>query len=258
MNIHQVKSYLKYWLDAVNKHSLHGPFIFDLYTKAIQKNTQQDFNRIEQLRLQLLKSNKLIKVIDFGSKQGSYHQKERKIADIAAKSLVKPRFGALYNNLVQYLNCKHVIELGTSLGIGSAYLAWNNQIEIDTFEGCTETASLAQFHFEYLELKNIQIHIGNIDKLLPDYLLTKKKIDFVLIDANHTYDASMRYFRWMLNKVHKHSILVIDDIHYDKEMESAWREICANEQVYCTVDLYSCGLVFFDPTLTKQHHTLDF
>lgn len=258
MGYHQIKSFLNYWLDATNKYSLHGPFIYDLYTRVIQKNNQEEFQNIENLRKQLLQSERIITVTDFGSGKDKYDQQQRSIADIAKKSLVRPKFGALYNRIIEYYNCKTNIELGTSLGIGTAYMAWGNKSRVITFEGCPETAALAEFHFEFLGLNNIKIVQGNIDATLPKFLSESGKIDFVLIDANHRYEPSLKYFNWLIKKIHDKSILVLDDIHQSKEMEKTWNEICQHEQVYKTIDLFFSGIVFFDPTLSKEHHILEF
>jgi predicted O-methyltransferase YrrM len=258
VSFYQTKAYLHYWLDAVNKHSLHGPFIYDLYTRVITKEFDTDFTAIENLRQQVLNSNKVITVTDYGSKAEVYHGTKRKIADIAKNSLLQAAHGRLYNRLIHYFNCKQVLELGTSLGISAAYLSWHNDVKLCTIEGCAETAELASFHFEYLGLNNIKMINGPIDKKLPDYLSESGKLDFVLLDANHSYEPTMCYFEWILKKMHAKSIMVIHDIHQNKSMERAWKEIIANVQVYCTVDLFYCGLIFFDPTLSKQHHILDF
>jgi hypothetical protein len=61
-----------------------------------------------------------------------------------------------------------------------------------------------------------------------------------------------------MEKIHPHSILIVDDIHYSKEMETAWHIIQRNDLVYATIDLYRCGLIFFNPSLTKQNVVLQF
>ena len=54
------------------------------------------------------------------------------------------------------------------------------------------------------------------------------------------------------------SILVLDDIHYSPEMERAWNALARSRAVYTSIDLYRCGLVFFNPSLTKQNVVLQF
>jgi hypothetical protein len=58
--------------------------------------------------------------------------------------------------------------------------------------------------------------------------------------------------------MHYKSALIIDDIHQSPEMEKAWKEIQQHALVYGSIDLYRCGIVFFDPSLNKQHVVLQF
>ena len=73
---------------------------------------------------------------------------------------------------------------------------------------------------------------------------------------NHTYEATMAYFDVLANKFHEKSVLVIDDIHHSKEMERAWKNICADERVTSTIDLYQMGLVFFDKHYWKRNYRM--
>jgi hypothetical protein len=45
----------------------------------------------------------------------------------------------------------------------------------------------------------------------------------------------------------------MDDIHRSPEMEQAWKEIRTDTVVYASIDLYHCGILFFDTNLNKQH-----
>jgi predicted O-methyltransferase YrrM len=78
------------------------------------------------------------------------------------------------------------------------------------------------------------------------------------MDANHRYEPTLKYFDLLLSKIQHSSVIVIDDIHDNPEMERAWKEIKNHDLVYSSVDLYRCGIVFFDPSLTKQHVVLRF
>jgi hypothetical protein len=63
----------------------------------------------------------------------------------------------------------------------------------------------------------------------------------------------MRYFDLISKRVKEKSIVVIDDIHHSPEMNKAWNEICKHELVYGSIDLFRCGVLFFEPSLGKQH-----
>ena len=103
-------------------------------------------------------------------------------------------------------------------------------------------------------MKNIECRVGEIDvtKLGEDI----ERVDVAFIDANHTYVHTCEYFKVLANKVHEKSVIVVDDIHHSEEMERAWKEICADERVTSTMDLYQMGLVFFDPHYWKRNYIM--
>jgi predicted O-methyltransferase YrrM len=251
----KAKSFLNYWLDAVDEHSLHSPFFFDLYTNVI-KDVPLPYEPAEQLRKQLLVDQREIDVLDLGS--GKHHQEKRFISEIAEKSLSPLYLAALYARIIKHFGCAQVVELGTSFGINTLYLAQPPAVRIHTFEGAPEIASVARLTFEFTGTKTIQLIEGNIHSTLPTWLNSVRKIDFALIDANHTFDATTQYFEWLLAKVHPQTVMVVDDIHYSAEMQKAWEKIRSHKLVYASADLYRCGLLFFDPSLNKQHVILQF
>ena len=253
----QLKTFLNYWLDAVDEHSLHSPFLFDLYTKII-KVEAEGIAEIENLRTQLLTDQREIVIDDLG--KGSKHltSQKRKISDIAKTSLSDLKFSQLYLRLMNHAKAKNTIELGTSLGINTLYLSKKSDAKVFTFEGSDSIAEIADISFEFGGAKNIELIKGNIDTTLYSNLSRMPKADFVFMDANHRYEATMKYFNWLLMKIHHSSIMVVDDIHDNPGMEKAWKEIKNHDLVYVTVDLYRCGILFFDPSLTKQHAVMQF
>ena len=56
--------------------------------------------------------------------------------------------------------------------------------------------------------------------------------------------------------MHEKSVMIVDDIHYNEEMERAWREICEDERVTSTMDLYQMGLVFFDKNYWRKNYKI--
>jgi predicted O-methyltransferase YrrM len=252
----QVKSFINYWLDAVDDHSLHSPFFFDLYRNVIlPKKSGETFEQLESLRIQLLSDVSLVDDVDPGAGSQVINGK-RRIADIARSSLSTPSNLSLYHRLVEYFHARHVIELGTSLGISSLYLSRAKGVELTTFEGSPTLASCARKNFEQLQQGNIKLIEGNIDATLQRYLGVSPKVDIAFMDANHRYEPTIRYFNWILQRVHERSVIIIDDIHYSPEMERAWHEIKTHSLVYGSADLYRCGLLFFDPSVNRQHVVL--
>ncbi len=83
-----------------------------------------------------------------------------KIAGISSKR------ARLLNRLVRYLEVDNALELGTSLGMGTAAMAAGNDIRITTLEGCPETAAVAREKFKTFEFKDIELKVGEFEDFL--------------------------------------------------------------------------------------------
>lgn len=256
----QLKSFLNYWLDAVDEHSLHSPFFFNFCTKVVKqklKHPKLDF--LKQTRRKLQLDHRTVYVVDFGSGSKRLKNPNRKIADIALTSSTPEKYSHLYTRIIQYFNCQEILELGTSLGINTLYLANGCPSgHVTTFEGSPMISSIARALFHETQTNNVRVIEGNIDQTLPSYLSSIKKIDFAFVDANHRFEPTVQYFEWLVEKVHDESIIILDDIYYSPEMKSAWNAIREHNKVSATVDLYRCGVIFFNPSLSKQNVVLQF
>ncbi|MEJ7645429.1 MAG: class I SAM-dependent methyltransferase [Chryseolinea sp.] len=212
---------------------------------------------IENLRLQLHSTPDIIDVVDLGAASQRFNSSSRRVRDIARSSLSPKKQSILYRNLIRYAHAKEVLELGTSLGINTLYMASANpQANIKTLEGSPAIAAIAQKNFDFLKFRNISLVAGNIDETLKAVVDKIDNLDIAFIDANHRYGPTLSYFETLLRKTHDGSIVILDDIHYSPEMERAWKAIKVHPKVFATADLYRCGLVFFDPSLAKQHFVL--
>jgi predicted O-methyltransferase YrrM len=251
--LHQFKAYFNHWLHVVDEHSVHSPFFFDFYINVLRKSEVHGIREIEALRDKLLNNHSEIDVTDLGSGSAHFSSSKRMLSQIALTGLTPRLFCSFYFRMLQFLEAKKVVELGTSLGITTLYLAARKEAKIFTFEGSSSVANVALTNFEYFNTKNIDLIEGNIDSTLSDFLQNPSKINFALIDANHRYEPTIRYFTLLSKRMADKGIIVVDDIHHTPEMENAWNELKKNDLVYASVDLFRCGLLFFDPALNKQH-----
>lgn len=258
-NLFQLKSYLNYWLDAVDEHSLHSPFLFDLYTKVVKQQASTEVDDLRSVRQKLSRDDRTINVTDLGAGSAHMRDSNRRISDISRFSTSSDKFSALYARIIRYFKLKGIIELGTSVGINAMHLAKTfDDVEITTFEGSPEIALVARNLFRDNGITNIRLIEGNIDVTLEPYLETIKQLDFALIDANHRFEPTVHYLELLTKKIHAHSIIAVDDIHSSAAMERAWHAIQKHSMVQTTIDLYRCGLVFFSPSLTRQNVVLQF
>jgi predicted O-methyltransferase YrrM len=250
--------YLFYRLKSFRLHGVHSPFVFDLYQQVIlHDGIFPAYLKIEKLREELKQNNQEIEVTDLGAGSRVSRTYRRRISEIVRISAKPPKYAQLLFRLVNYFQPEQVLELGTSLGLTTAYLATaNKKTAVYTLEGCPNISRLAQVNFSKLRLQNINLITGNIDQTLPNLKVPGEQIEFIYFDGNHRYESTMRYFRICLQKRTENSIFVFDDIYWSAEMEKAWKEICREPVVTLSVDLFQVGLVFFRKKQPKQHFTL--
>ena len=217
----------------------------------------EKFTTIENIRSGFLKENTALTLTDYGAGSLSQPANVRTISQIAHSSLSQKQFSALYARIIRHFSFKHIIELGTSLGINTLYMASVPDTRVSTFEGDPHLVNRAEVLFESLGTK-INIIAGNIDKTLSPFLQRSPKIDLAFMDANHRYVPTTLYAKELISRMHEQSVLILDDIHHSPEMQKAWNEIQQHRLVYGSMDLFRCGLLFFNPSLNKQHVVLQF
>ena len=256
-------AYLRYLSRARDEHSLHSPFLFLLYTQIIRTDNRREpaFLPFRALRKALRQNQQTITITDLGAGSKVSASQQRTISDIARHSQKPARFGRLLFRLIRHFRAKTIVDLGTSLGLTTTYLAEAarpHDGRVLTFEGCPQTAAVARLNFEQLGIGNVDIVVGNIDETLTAQIAGLTSVDFVFFDANHRYEPTVRYFETCLKKRHNDTIFVFDDIHWSDEMEQAWAYIRHHPSVHVTVDLFWVGLVFFRHEQPKQDFVLRF
>jgi predicted O-methyltransferase YrrM len=258
----QIKSFLNYKFKAINVHHLHSPFAYELVKNVVNdKINYPDYMNVNALRKQLQEDHSLIMVTDFGAGIGGkgYSLIQKNVASLYKNNSIRTKYGKLLYRLVKHLQPVHILELGTSLGISSAYMAIAApNASIVTVEGCKGIAEKAAENFTKLGLNNIHQEIGNFDSVLDPIIDDIPKIDFAFIDGNHRKDPTIRYFESCLKKSHNETVLIFDDIHWSEEMNEAWKFIQSHQSVTLTLDLFQYGIVFFRKELSKQDFIISY
>ena len=235
---------------------MHSPFVFDFIIHVLNDRKKEScFEAIESVRKSLKKNHDFIEVEDFGAGSSVIKSTKRKISKIANSSLKLQKYAQVLHRMVKYFRPKNIVELGTSFGITSAYLAQGNpDAQLYTFEGASSISNIAENNFKKLGIKNVELINGDFGKTLPPFLEKNLQIDFAFIDGNHREKPTIDYFNSMLSHCNEHSILVFDDIHWSAEMENAWNFIKNNQSVTMSVDLFFIGIVFFRKDFKQKEH----
>ena len=252
--------YLKHRLIAKSRHGTHSPFVYKLIDEVIYDfSAKKVYESIEEQRKKLLNDDTLIAITDLGAGSHLNKNQKKKISEVAKNALKNPRLAQLIYRLAKNHPAQQLIELGTCLGITTAYLSKANpDANIVTIEGCPETAKVAYQNFNDLGIDNVELQVGNFNDLFPKQIDAQQQLDFVYIDGNHTKAATLNYFNLCLPKVNEGSLLIFDDIYWSKGMKEAWEEIKSHPQVSVTIDLFWIGLVYFRKGQVKEDFKVRF
>lgn len=255
-----IYQFIKHYASATFIDVLHSPFVFELYNQCVKRAEINDSNitRISILKNKLVLDQRVIEQEDWGAK-GNGKKRNRTLSSIASRDSKSTRIAQIIYRLVKYFKPKYCIELGTSLGFTTGYIAAGLETDgvVISIEGSPLIATQAQVNLNTLGLlSKVKLEIGQFDEKLPEVLHTLPKLDFAFIDGNHTYEATLRYFELLKPHVHNDSVIVFDDIYWSKEMTKAWIHIQKDPMVSVTVDLYAVGLVFFRKEQRKQDFRL--
>src|SRR6516225_1280075 len=90
--------YFKYYLSASNGkgHCIHSPFVFDFISNILNdENEYADYEKVESLRMNLLRDNTVLTVEDYGAGSASSTSIKRSVASIAKRAVKAKRFSQL-------------------------------------------------------------------------------------------------------------------------------------------------------------------
>jgi len=255
--------WLQYYFLASNGrgHGVHSPFVYDLIREVLNdRKYYSAFEKIETLKNGLLKDKRSIQVNDFGAGAGIHGTSLKNVSDIARHEVSTRKFGRLLFRLANYYSAKTIVEMGSSLGISTAYLASaNSGPSVHTMEGSSGIAEIAKENFQKMGMSKISIFIGQFESGLTDLFASNPPADLVFIDGNHRKKPVLEYFEKFLDNISPVALIIIHDIHWSREMEEAWAIIQADPRVKMSIDIFSAGLVFFrDEFKVKQQFVIRF
>ncbi len=255
-----IREYLSYYLSAKTKHGIHSPFVFEFVTKVLNKRFKDgQTKKIEKLRKELSASSRMIKKCDFGVGSESGSSGSQSVKDIIKNSAKSKKYAGLLCRIIRHFNFKKALELGTSAGISSMYMATAMPMgKVITIEGNPEIAKLSVENFDKVGITNITQVTSNFDEVLDGILAKEKLFDIIFFDGNHREEATIRYFNQCLSCIHNETVFVFDDINWSDGMKQAWLKIKQHPSVKVSIDLFFLGIVFFRRELSKEDFVVRF
>lgn len=257
LNTYRVRAYLKFLWQSTNQHGVHSPFVYQLVTWCFYDS--QAYPAYDQLKAQrndLLQRRATLESNDFAASDvfGGKQRDPRKLLRTSAISLKRAR---LLNRLTGYLHVERALEVGTSLGLGAAAMATQNEITISSVPGSPIAAEIARANFAAWGLKRVEVHSTGLSQILENlYAGEQQPFDLVYVNSYYMPETILNYFEQLLPFVHNESVFVLEDIHRSPEAEIAWEAIKKHPEVRVSIDTFRWGLIFLRREQVKEHFVI--
>ena len=262
---YRVREFSRYYASAKTAYQLHSPFVFDLVNAILEDDRYfYAFRDIEKVRQTMLNSDTEIEITDFGAGSDGVighapgvraRTFTAPLKQIARKAGSSPAQCQRLFRLAQHLQPKTMLELGSSVGIGSMYLAAGaRNARFLTLEGSDRCADVAALNLNILGLQNTTVIKGAFENSLRPSLERLQKVDLAFFDGNHRRDPTLRYFEMSLDYAHEGTCFAFDDIYWSEGMTEAWQVIKQHPRVTLTIDFFDIALAFFSPDFKEKQH----
>lgn len=221
-----ISSWLKYLLQRKSQYNIHSPFVFDFVTKVLNDHgSNRDYDTI--LRMGRLLDKK---------KHIGYFKRKR---------------SRLLYRVIRHYEPDSVVSFGSITALNATALALGN-LQTKVY--------LAQSE-DFLETLNA-MGVINVRLIQPAEFDSERfrrlNTSFVFFGRDSFEDDTWDYLADCLNYKTTESVFIFEGIHHNRDIEDAWEEIKANEDVSVTFDLYGIGMVFFREGIEKQDFVLKY
>lgn len=149
--------------------------------------------------------------------------------------------------LTRAIKPSNVIELGTNVGVSSAYIA--AALKLNGQQGRAITLDVSPYRQRLAKSVHCNLGLDNVsyvEGLFTDTLQSSLRdlgsIDLAFIDGHHQYQPTLDYFEEILAFSHPDTVFVFDDIRWSDDMEKAWSQIRSDDRLGLIVDLSKVGV----------------
>ena len=245
---------VQHFLKAQKRHGVHSPLVYQLMDKDLIAPLPESLKAIREYRRNLSKSNEKWMSVDYGAGSRS---PTRNLGDAVSKATSDAKKGEFLCRWTMRFQPKYILELGTHVGIGSAYL----------LEGCREAQLFSIEGDPFLYGKSadwlkqygdrVTLYNGSFQEHLRN-VLPLHEWDLVVIDGHHQGAALLQYFELILPHLSENAWVIMDDIHWSPDMSKAWQRIIDESDKKLTLDFFQYGIYGHAIRYQKEHFVLKF
>jgi len=247
--IFRLLSYIRYYWRAKSNLYIHSPFVFEWMNVIKVRKTQSD-GRIASYRT-ALKNN--LDIVHYENLGVSY---QTTVRDRYARTAIDHPYGQVLSATSRYLQANFFLELGTSLGVSTAYIvSSSDSIRGTTIDSNAETTAIAQRILNDIFCNHkVEFAMGYFEEILPNLLHQTNRLDFVFIDGDHSFEGTLTYVKMIKSFLSDNSVIILDDIRWSRDMYRAWGALIQLADFNYTIDYGRLGLLFkVNNHAPKQH-----
>ena len=248
-------------------HGVHSPFVFDLLTTVIEeKMSYYCYESLSSVRMQFQQCNSNIE----------YDNRRYTVENYLNKYCFSECENRLLFRLANRFKPRTIYVIGSDLGLAPLYLtAYSKSAHCVVVEPEPTIAAIAQKFVDKYSSSKIDIHAsgntnisdnGVIDLFVWGKSNPNASGSYYISEADKNSGISetsvagtiackafsLVAFEKLLPYINDESVMVISDINSSKKNVDTWKKICAHSRVTVTLDLYSLGVVFFNPKLHRK------
>ncbi|MEO6190286.1 MAG: class I SAM-dependent methyltransferase [Saprospiraceae bacterium] len=249
----KIRSLIEYYLKSDTIYRLHAPSFYNLAQTVFEKKDYYyDFDILHNIYYEVINNKDCIHPNPFADQRNQSH---KSIGDFALRALHNPKELQKLYKLVRWFKPKSILELGGCMGVSSLCLRLASyNAEIISIEGNEQFVEVAKNNSQNQILKPIKFIHSLFEPALETLL--DKKFDMVILDGDHSYDATITLINKLLPLLEENSMILMDDIHWSSGMYKAWKEIKRNKRFSSSLEALRWGLLFTNKSLTPIHYSL--
>jgi predicted O-methyltransferase YrrM len=142
-----------------------------------------------------------------------------------------------------------VLELGTGVGISSAYIA--SAIKATGVRGAVSTIDASPYKIKLakrlhddLQLDNIEYVVGRFADVLPDVLPDLGGVDMALVDGAHDPKSMWSFYDAIIEAAVSGALLLFTGIAGSEQLSRTWHRMRTDPRTYASSELGGIGLIY--------------
>jgi predicted O-methyltransferase YrrM len=157
------------------------------------------------------------------------------LGELTSRAAIPPRRGSFLAQLAGLAPEGDLLELGSNVGIGTAFLAdvarTRGSGHVYSVEGVPGIAEAAERTIKILGLGEwATIICQDFMETLTAASARQREFSFAFIDGSHTYAPTLQYVNAVEPLMRRGGMIVIDDVSQTAGIRKAWRELAADQR----------------------------